>query len=270
MTIRVECGDWQPAPRALAKDRVAFAIGDMHAHARHLEALQDFIRARIESAYEPRQASVVWLGDYVDRGPQPLECLDLAAAGLGLPGAEEIRLKGNHESFLLDNIKGDDGPSGDLMVWISNGGRETIMAMLPDNLGADVPDLAEALRTALGPARLGFLEGLELRHRVGDYLFVHAGINPSRPLDDQSEDDLLWIREPFLGGADWPYDVVVVHGHTPGTPVALPHRIGVDSGVFYSGKLTAVEIAGGRLRFITASDQDRRGRFWDLRESLFK
>ena len=262
MRIEIECGAWQAAPKAFPPGRAAFAIGDVHGHARHLSALQDFIRARIEAHYEAARTSLVWVGDYVDRGPEPLRCLDLAAAGLAIPGLEQVRLLGNHERFLLDNLRPGDHPAAELMIWISNGGQETIKAMAPDYAGTDSRGLAAALRDALGPERLEFLEGLTLWHRIGDYVFVHAGINPSRPLDAQSEEDLIWIREPFLAGRSWPHEVVVVHGHTPGDPVVLPHRIGIDSGVFYSGKLTAVEIAEDRLRFVTAADVNRGRRFW--------
>src|SRR3546814_10201329 len=87
---------------------------------------------------------------------------------------------------------------------------------------------------------MAFLQRRVLHRRIGDYLFVHAGLHPGRPLDDQTEHDMLWIREPFLSGHDWPHPVTVVHGHTPEGPTVLAHRIGVDSGVFASGCLTAV------------------------------
>ncbi|MEQ8355683.1 MAG: metallophosphoesterase [Kiloniellaceae bacterium] len=261
--IATEATDWQAAPRRLPVGRTVFAIGDVHAHADHLWSLQEHITGIIAleldttaGAVEDGAAvSVVWLGDYVDRGWQPLETLDLVAAGLGQPGVEEIRLLGNHETYLLDAVTGRDVSLPRLLNWWRFGGEETLKSLAPGARIENPEELIAALGDSLGTERLAFLEGLVLQHRIGDYVFVHAGLNPERPLDAQSLEDLLWIREPFLSGKDWPHPVTVVHGHTPEGPTALDHRIGVDSGVFMSGSLSAVELRDDRLRFIVTREE---------------
>lgn len=253
--IVTETTPWQPAPRRLPKDRVVFAIGDVHAHAEHLWILQEHIAGIVALEHDASAVSVVWLGDYVDRGWQPLQTLDLVAAGLGQPRVEEIRLVGNHEIYLIEAATGENLSLPRLLNWWRFGGEETLKTLAPDARIEDPVELAAALKESLGPDRLAFLQGLTLQHRIGDYLFVHAGLHPDRALDAQTEQDLLWIREPFLSGANWQHPVTVVHGHTPEGPTALPHRIGVDSGVFMSGCLTAVELCGDRLRFISAREE---------------
>lgn len=255
--IVTETSAWQRAPRSLPAGRAVFAIGDVHAHADHLWTLQERISGIIALENEDDDAvSVVWLGDYVDRGWQPLETLDLVAAGLGQPGVEEIRLLGNHEVYLIEAASGEDVSLPRLLNWWRFGGEETLKTLAPDARLEDPEELVAALGEGLGEGRLEFLRSLRLQHRIGDYVFVHAGLSPDRPLEAQSEQDLLWIREPFLSGGDWPHPVTVVHGHTPEGPTALPHRIGVDSGVFASGSLSAVELRGNRLRFIVTREEN--------------
>ncbi|WP_193368918.1 metallophosphoesterase [Pelagibius marinus] len=254
--IVAETTPWQAAPRALPPGRAVFAIGDVHAHADHLWSLQERISGIIALELGEEAVSVVWLGDYVDRGWQPLETLDLVAAGLGQPGVEEIRLVGNHEIFLIEAASGEDVSLPRLLNWWRFGGAETLKTLAPEARIEEPGELVAALSESLGPGRLDFLRGLALQHRIGDYVFVHAGLNPERPLEAQEEQDLLWIREPFLSGRDWPHPVTVVHGHTPEGPTALDHRIGVDSGVFSSGRLSAVELRGDRLRFISTREEN--------------
>lgn len=255
--IVTETTPWQAAPRPLPPGRAVFAIGDVHAYADHLWSLQERISGIIALELGGEAAvSVVWLGDYVDRGWQPLETLDLVAAGLGQPGVEEIRLIGNHEIYLIEAASGEDVSLPRLLNWWRFGGAETLKTLAPEARIEEPEELIAALSESLGAARLDFLRGLALQHRIGDYVFVHAGLNPERPLEAQEEQDLLWIREPFLSGRDWPHPVTVVHGHTPEGPTALDHRIGVDSGVFASGRLSAVELRGERLRFISTREED--------------
>ncbi|MGF1593237.1 MAG: metallophosphoesterase [Kiloniellaceae bacterium] len=253
--IVTETSPWQDAPRPLPDGRAVFAIGDVHAHADHLWSLQEHIAGIIALEHEPAEVSVIWLGDYVDRGWQPLETIDLVASGLGHPGVEEIRLIGNHEVYLIEAATGEDLSLPRLLNWWRFGGDQTLKTLAPDARIEEPAELAAALSDSLGAERLAFLRGLALQHRIGDYVFVHAGLHPERPLEAQLEQDLLWIREPFLSGRDWPHPVTVVHGHTPEGPTALAHRIGVDSGVFASGSLSAVELRGARLRFISTREE---------------
>lgn len=254
--IEVQTCPWQVAPALLGSDGALFAIGDVHGYADHLKALQDFIARRIRDSYDPSEVTVVWLGDYIDRGPKPRETLDLVRDGLGIEGVREIALMGNHERFLLDMVDDPDPDKEALDVWLLNGGSDTISALLPNSRESCLRNLGQALRESLGEARLDFLHRLNLTHRAGPYLCAHAGINPDRDLGRQHEEDLLWIREPFLKPIRWPFDIVVIHGHTPQMPGVYEHRIGVDSGVFFSGQLTAVELQNNRLRFLAALSED--------------
>lgn len=255
--ISVASADWQSAPRTLSPGRVLFAIGDSHGHARQLAALHDFIRQRIERQHAGKEVSLVWLGDYIDRGPEPGAVLRLVREGLGLRGVEEVALKGNHEQFLIDVLESDSPDPEKVMLWKWNGGGQTIAGLLGRDEPSDTAMLAKALRRALGETALAQLRDLAMTHRVGDYLCVHAGVHPSRSLAAQTPKDLLWIREPFLSPPHWIHDFVVIHGHTPEQPKVLPHRIGIDSGVFKSGRLTAVEIEGETLRLITAYEESQ-------------
>jgi serine/threonine protein phosphatase 1 len=114
-----------------------------------------------------------------------------------------------------------------------------------------VGDLRAALTSALPEAHRSFLDGLTLSHVEGDYFFAHAGVCPGVPLGAQGENDLLWIREPFLGStAD--HGKIVVHGHSTVTEVELrPNRIGIDTGACYGGKLTALVLEGNQRRFLS-------------------
>lgn len=252
--IEVEIGDWVDAPRALPEGEVIFAIGDVHGHAPQLEKLHDFLAARIGAVREPARTTLVWLGDYIDRGPEPRRCLALVRAGLGIEGLAEVRLKGNHEAFMSEVVEQLSPRLDSIHAWIANGGSHTIKGLLGQDDWRSPEDLAAALRASLGPEELEFLATLRLSYRQGPYVFAHAGINPARALDDQREHDLIWIREPFLSAYGWPHGFTVVHGHTPERPCVLPHRIGIDSGVYFTGRLTLVELAGHRLRFVTAYD----------------
>jgi serine/threonine protein phosphatase 1 len=151
---------------------------------------------------------------------------------------------------------------GTLELWCENGGT-TVLAetgLAWDELAfMDPAAVAERLLHRLGPELTTLLQKLPAYWRCGSYLFVHGGVHPTRPLEDHSLDDLIWMREPFLDGAGWIHPFAVVHGHTPCGPEVFPHRIGVDSGCFFTGVLSAVEIADDRLRFHNvAGDPERR------------
>jgi serine/threonine protein phosphatase 1 len=167
-----------------------------------------------------------------------------------------VFLKGNHEDFLLSFLHDPLSAAG----WLYNGGDATLLSygvekrVVEYALWQSRAGLREAsamLRAALPGDHLRFYEALELYYRAGGYFFVHAGVRPGVPLEGQSEEDLLWIREEFLA---WPGDfgAVVVHGHTPMlTPEDLHNRIGIDTGAFQTGKLTAVGLEGSRRWFLS-------------------
>ncbi|MCK5750595.1 MAG: serine/threonine protein phosphatase, partial [Oricola sp.] len=137
------------------------------------------------------------------------------------------------------------------------GGEETLESYGVDPTGKDPRTLAEELSAAMPKSHHDFLAGLALTHQEGDYVFVHAGLRPGAPLDEQKEEDLLWIRKRFHNAApDARPEQVVVHGHTPtDKPDDAGWRIGVDTGAVYGGMLTAVVLEGNARRFLSVKDR---------------
>ena len=218
-------------------DTCVYAIGDIHGCARLLRKLHDAI---CEYAAE-RSASrniVVYLGDYIDRGPDSSEVVELALVGPGIE-CECIYLKGNHEVLLLEFL---DGVRGSQM-WRMNGADATLRSYGVD-IGGEDRICRDSLRDALSPTQTAFFRNLQLTHIEGDYLFVHAGLRPGRVLEDQDEVDLMWIRNPFLDSLEnWGY--TIVHGHTTVVePDIRKNRINIDTGAVWTGRLTAMAFHG--------------------------
>ena len=209
-----------------------FAIGDHHGCPDELEVLLDRIGAGATD-------TLVFLGDYVDRGPRVRALIErLLRVRDELPAT--VFLRGNHEDMLLAYL-GLDGRHGD--VYLANGGGATLASygVAP---GASAAEAA----ACFPPAHLAFFRGLPLMHRDGPFLFVHAGVRPGVPLEQQADDDLLWIREEFFAARhDLPW--TVVFGHTPQREarIALPFHIGLDTGLVYGNKLSCLDVEGRRL-----------------------
>jgi serine/threonine protein phosphatase 1 len=216
-----------------------YAIGDIHGRADLLTQLHRMILADAASHATNQRLIAIHLGDYVDRGPQGSDVIELLS-GVVLPGFETVFLKGNHEQLMLEYLDGGDGK-----IWFHNGGETTaesygVAPLEADLWGDGATDTRAALRHMVPDKHIRFLNGLALSARYGDYYFAHAGIDPAIPLDDQSERDLLWIRDRFLTSTD-DHGVVVVHGHSIARTVDIrPNRIGIDTGASYSGVLTAL------------------------------
>jgi serine/threonine protein phosphatase 1 len=186
----------------------------------------------------------------VDRGPDSRGVVERLIGDLPR-GFDAHFLKGNHEAILLDFL----AEPWRIDHWLLNGGDATMRSY-----GVDTEQLArlrappevwrQAFAAALPEAHLRFFKNLQLSVSFGDYLFVHAGVRPDVPLGAQSEDDLIWIRGPFLDHAG-PFGKIVVHGHTPGQePVTRPNRIGIDTGAFFTGRLTALRLQDGTRKFL--------------------
>jgi serine/threonine protein phosphatase 1 len=231
------------APASLPDGLRVYAVGDIHGCADRLDALHAAIGHDALRAKQARKV-IVYLGDYVDRGADSRGVIARLLAPAP-PGCERILLKGNHELMFLAAIAPRATP--DIIgFWLENGGVATLSSYHAE------PD-APATWAALVPAEHKlFLKGLRTAWSAGGYLFAHAGIRPGIAPDAQDEDDLLWIREPFLSWAsDAPPPGVVVHGHTPArAPEIHPHRIGIDTGAVFGGKLTAVALWDDRLEFL--------------------
>lgn len=211
-----------------------FAIGDLHGCLGHLEALL----ARI--SYRPGEDRLIFLGDYVDRGPDSAGVVERLLALRG-ESPQVVCLMGNHERMFLDFVDGRRAA-----LFLANGGRETL-ASYKRRSGrwqrftghAELPD-----------DHLAFLRDLPLIHLTPTHLFVHAGLRPGIPLEAQTEEDLLWIREPFFT-VPVEIDRTVVFGHSPMvTPFCEAKRVGIDTGACYGGPLTAYEVE--TQRFISA------------------
>lgn len=224
-----------------------YCIGDIHGRADLLRELHGLILEDV-AGYEG-ECHVLYLGDYIDRGAQSRQVIDLLLDE-PLPGFRSIFLKGNHEQAMLDFMVHPENVAG----WLGFGGRETLASyginasFFP--LMKELPDLASSLAAHLPPAHLAFLQdGLD-SWRAGDYYFVHAGVRPGVPLGEQQVEDQLWIRNEFLHSTE-NHGAVVVHGHTiVDAPELLPNRIGIDTGAFNSGILTALVLEGESQRLL--------------------
>lgn len=231
-----------------------YAVGDVHGRRDLLETLAE----RIVEDAAGRAYALILLGDYVDRGPDSAGVLEWLVCLRRSLGDRVCLLKGNHEEALLRFI---DEPSwGE--PWLERfGGAATLRSycVTPPPPGASPAALAEArdrLLENMPAAHLRLLYDLDVMALAGDYAFVHAGISPDAPLAAQSEDDLLWVREAFLE-APGPFEKIIVHGHTWRTdqPVLLGHRIGLDTGAYETGVLTAMRLEEGERVVIQALDE---------------
>lgn len=235
-----------PAPALrVAEDERIYAIGDIHGRADLLRKMLAAIVADADARADGRRVRLIFLGDYIDRGDQSRRTLALLR---GVAEAAEdggaLFLRGNHEAALLDFL--DDPVAG--AAWLDFGGRQTLAdygapppALRPD--AAALSAAHAALTAAIGPD-LDFLRATRVSARSGDVVFVHAGFEPSRPIDDQPPAVALWGARASAPPAP---DLLVVHGHfADAEPVDAPLRICVDTGAYYSGRLTAVRLDAGR------------------------
>lgn len=250
-----------PPPARFPEGRVGFAVGDIHGRADLLGALLNLLEARAQlDRRENGPPIVVFLGDYVDRGPDSPGVINQLLSRRP-EGFESRYLKGNHEESMLAFM---EEPLAN-RAWVLQGGAETLGAYgvrTPSPLAAIDDDwiaAAAALKEALPEAHLGFLTGLERYAELGDYAFVHAGIDAARSLEEQTDDDLYWIRARFLASKRR-FSHRVVHGHTPSDhPYADARRVGVDTGAYATGVLTAARFEGEEVTFLQVSDKGVRG-----------
>lgn len=245
---RIFARDEGVAPAALPAGQRVYAVGDIHGRRDLFEALVEAIEAH-EAVAAPAETIVVLLGDLVDRGADSAGVIGLAREW---QARRQVRiLGGNHEEMFLRSLS-------DIELFrhfLRHGGRETVLSYGVDRqhfLQATLEEAQDLMRSAVPPEDIAFVESFEDMIQLGDYLFVHAGIDPRRPLDEQRRHDLRWIREPFLSHSD-PLGVVVVHGHTiSDAPEDCGNRIGIDTGAFMSGRLTALVLEGHERQYIEA------------------
>lgn len=233
---------WLKAPARLPVGTRVYAIGDIHGCAEQLRALHEMIRADLQE--NPTSgASLVHLGDFIDRGPDSAGAI---AAAMAFTACPVVNLSGNHEATLLAALDGDAPSATD---WMYYGGREALQSW-----GLEPHAPRESWVTGIPTAHLAFLRALRLQYRVGPYLFVHAGIRPGVPLDAQSPDDLLRIRGAFLD-SEADHGAIIVHGHTPVRERVADlrdNRINLDTGAVFGGPLTCGVFEEGRIGLLTA------------------
>ncbi len=240
--------DLQPS---LPPGHRVYAIGDIHGHLSLFEEMIATIEAD-DAARGAAETTVILLGDLVDRGP---DSAGVIASARRWADRRRVRmLAGNHEEMFLRAFDEETA----LRHFLRAGGKETLQSYFAsaeeyrslslDNLLARLPEIVPE-------ADLDLMRGMEDLICIGDYVFVHAGIDPSRPLDQQRTGDTRWIREPFLSHPER-LDVCVIHGHTIRSDVVVhaprgwPNRIGIDTGAYQSGRLTAIGLQGTERWFM--------------------
>lgn len=234
---------------AIPEGVLLYAIGDIHGRADLLDALLGLI---VEDAarFEAARRMLVFLGDYVDRGPDSAGVIG-RLCGEAPGGFEAVCLKGNHEALMLDFLSRPEA----LELWLYNGGAETLASYGVShgellNRTDGPARCRDALAEAMPDRHRAFLSALELSAILGGYFFVHAGVRPGVALERQSEHDMMWIRHEFLNSEE-DFGKVVVHGHTPAAaPEARANRIGIDTGAWQSGVLTALRLYGETRAFL--------------------
>ena len=227
-----------------------YAIGDIHGRCDLLNALHNKIRADIASANPVGRMYLIYIGDYVDRGPDSRGVLESLLAA-PLPECQTVALRGNHDQIFLDFLEdARHGPRwfgiGGLATAESYGANPRKTALAP----VEFEDLRAHLNRLVPESHRVFLRGLALHFTLGDYFFVHAGLRPGLPIARQDPHDMIWIRNRFLLSRRR-HEKIVVHGHNRfGEPDLRFNRIGIDTGAYATGRLTCLVLENGDIRFL--------------------
>lgn len=243
-----QAADSEPKGQLPPNTRI-YAVGDIHGR---LDLLSEMLGLIVNDSNDAQglDKHLLFLGDYVDRGMESREVLDILISDQPF-GFEKSFLKGNHEDAMIQFLDGDNDGS----MWLQFGGIATMASygIYMNDDGSREERLMEAreqLRDRLPEDHLTFLRLLELSISFGDYFFVHAGIRPGVALDAQTPQDLMWIRDRFLNSKN-DHGKIIVHGHTISeSPVVRSNRIGIDTGAYASGRLTCLVLEDDTIRFI--------------------
>lgn len=210
-----------------------YVIGDLHGCLAPLQRLLEHLEP------DPARDTLIFVGDYIDRGPDSKGVVDYLLSLRGrFPAERLIFLKGNHEAMFLDFLAGKDRE-----LFLFNGGAST----LEDYWGKD---WSQAEKLVLPPDHALFYQELRPFYATDDYLFVHGGLRPGVPLEEQTEEDLLWIRGEFIASSE-DFGRRVVFGHTPfRQPLILPNKIGIDTGLVYGNFLTCLRLPQQDFYFV--------------------
>lgn len=239
--------DWPQVPPGTR----VYAIGDVHGRLDLLDALLE--RIAEESSRNPAETvHLVMLGDLIDRGPQSAQVVERLLTRPA--GVDEMHLlMGNHEEALLEIL---DGAHSQLPGWIRYGGEQALESygLEEATIFGDREALVAKIHAGIPASHVRLFRSMVDYVQIGDYLFVHAGIFPGRPLDQQQVHDLRWIREQFLEDTR-DHGVMVVHGHTITPDVdCRVNRIGIDTGAYRSGMLSALVLEGRAQRFLKTGE----------------
>jgi serine/threonine protein phosphatase 1 len=242
----------EASPPPSVGDRRVYAIGDVHGRADLLDALLALI-ARDDAERGAVTPHIILLGDLVDRGPSSRQVVERVMA-MAASGCDVRCLKGNHEEIFVLAARGDPRA---VPVFRKMGGAETLASYGLDPVLFPVMadgEIATWMLNHVPRDHIDFLDALPDSIAMGDYLFVHAGIRPGIAVDAQSGADLRWIRREFLEH-DGTHPHMIVHGHSISHDVdARANRIGIDTGAYYSGRLTAIGLHGDARWFLQTSD----------------
>lgn len=248
--LRQLLGARPPAPTAaLPQGQRAYAIGDIHGRADLLAPLIAAIDAD-DTARGQAATTIILLGDLIDRGPDSAGVIRLAR---DWQQRRNVRiLMGNHEEMFLTALERTEA----MRHFLRFGGREMLLSYPLDPMAytrAELDEVAGLARGVIPAEDIAFIRSFEDRVRLGDYLFVHAGIRPGVALEEQSASDLRWIREDFLTH-DESHGPIIVHGHTIfDCPQIRHNRIGIDTGAYRSGRLTALGLEGTKRWLLTSA-----------------
>jgi serine/threonine protein phosphatase 1 len=229
-----------------------YAIGDVHGRPDLMQMMFDAIERR-EDELAVARTQIIMIGDIVDRGPNSREALQLLFdRQRQMPNL--MTLLGNHEEMLLRSLRGDEA---ELRGWMTVGGAETVQSfgLEPLKPGEDALPFVLALQKAVPRDWVDWMNAWPLMYQSGDYFFCHAGIKPGVPLTRQHRRDLLWAREGFMDDERW-HGGVVVHGHTITETVEIrSNRIGLDTGAYRSGVLSAACFDGTDVDILTVRSE---------------
>ncbi|MBU4186311.1 MAG: serine/threonine protein phosphatase [Proteobacteria bacterium] len=201
-----------------------FAIGDIHGCFDKLHTLMALLEVNKEKDI------LIFLGDYIDRGPQSMDVVEYLIH-LSQDGYHTIFLKGNHEAMLQDYLSGQDKT-----IFLLSGGTNTLDSYRQHQ------HIDRFQNLIIPPSHIKFFQSLRLFYETDSYMFVHAGLVPKVPLNQQQEKDLLWIRDPFIHSTH-DFGKTVIFGHTPfKEPFVTKNKIGIDTGAVYDNKLTCIEL----------------------------
>jgi len=229
-----------------------YCIGDIHGR---LDLLQDLHRMIEADAREfEGTKTLIYLGDYIDRGEQSKEVIDLLLEA-PMPNFKTVCLLGNHEQTIMDFLQYPKAAAG----WLAFGGRETLrsygVGIGRNYISLNINMIKDELKEKLPEKHLNFFRSCGLYHTEGNYCFVHAGIRPGTPLSDQRNEDLLWIREDFTRSPTI-HEHIVIHGHSITDDVEfLPNRIGIDTGAYNTGVLTCLVLEGEKQRLLQTGER---------------